>query len=92
MPSFPEFDRSCAVTIDCALVLHQIDCCGSLAALGISADAAKLFAEAEAVCAMQYPQCDCLAKPTVADDGNSSPDNNAIAVSCVDGECRSFVP
>jgi hypothetical protein len=92
MPSFPEFDRSCAVAMDCALVLHQIDCCGSLAALGISADAARLFAEAEAVCAMQYPQCDCLAKPTVADDGNSSPDNNAIAVSCVDGECRSFVP
>lgn len=92
MQVFPEFDRSCAVTMDCALVLHQIDCCGSLAALGISADAAKLFAEAESVCAMQYPQCDCLSKPTVADDGNSSPDNNAIAVSCVDGECRSFVP
>lgn len=92
MPFFPEFDRSCAESADCALGFHQLDCCGSLAALGISAEAAKLFAEAEAECMLQYPQCDCATKPTVADDGNSSPDNNAIQVSCVDGQCRSFVP
>lgn len=92
MPFFPEFDRSCAETADCALGFHQIDCCGSLAALGISADAAKLFADAEAECMMQYPQCDCAAKPTVADDGSSTPDNNVIGVSCVDSQCVSFVP
>jgi hypothetical protein len=92
MPFFPEFDRTCAEPADCALGFHQVDCCGSLAALGISADAAKLFAEAEAECVMQYPQCDCLSKPTVADDGNSSPDNNAIQVGCIAGQCRSFVP
>jgi hypothetical protein len=92
MPFFPEFDRSCAAPADCALGFHQLDCCGSLAALGINADAAKLFAEAEAECMMQYPQCDCATKPTVADDGNSSPDNNVIAVDCVAGQCRSFVP
>lgn len=92
MPYFPAFDRSCAATTDCALVLHQLDCCGSLAALGISGDAAPLFAAAEAECAMQYPDCDCLAQPTTADDGNSSPDINAIEVGCVDGQCRSFVP
>jgi len=28
----------------------------------------------------------------VADDGNSSQDNNAIQVSCVAGQCNSFVP
>lgn len=92
MPFFPAFDRSCAAPTDCALVLHQLDCCGSLAALGISGEAAPLFAEAEAECVMQYPGCDCLAKPTTADDGNSSPDLDAIEVGCVDGQCRSFVP
>jgi len=92
MPFFPEFDRSCAEPADCALVLHQVDCCGSLAALGISDDAAKLFSDAEAECMLQYPQCDCAAQPTVADDGSSTPDTNSIEVSCVDGQCRSFVP
>lgn len=92
MPVFPEFDRSCAATSDCALVLHQLDCCGSLAALGISADVARLFAAAEAVCRLQYPECDCAPKPTVADDGNSSPDTDAIAVTCLEGQCRSVVP
>lgn len=91
-PFFPEFDRACAEPADCALVFHQIDCCGSLAALGISGDAAKLFAEAEAECTMQYPQCDCPAQPTVADDGSGTPDNNTIEVTCLDAQCLSFVP
>ena len=41
---------------------------------------------------MQYPGCGCAAQPTVADDGDSAPDVDAIAVACSDGQCRSFVP
>ena len=91
-PYFPEFDRICGEMADCVLVFHQLDCCGSLAALGIDADAAELFAEAEAECVTQYPQCDCAPQPTVADDGSNTPDNGLIAVTCLNGLCLSFVP
>ncbi|MBK7827549.1 hypothetical protein [Nannocystis sp.] len=90
-PSFPEFDRSCVEDVDCALVLHQIDCCGTFVAWGLRADVAKTFAEAEALCESQYPLCGCAAQPTVADDGMAS-NNNDFAVTCKDGSCFSFVP
>lgn len=91
-PYFPEFDRSCSEPADCAVVFHQLDCCGSLAGLGISTEVAKDFAEAEAECAAQYPMCDCVAMPTVADDGSSTPDDSAIEVTCLDGQCISYLP
>lgn len=90
-PSFPEFDRGCVVDVDCAVVLHQIDCCGTFVAWGLRADVAKTFAEAEALCESQYPLCGCAAQPTVADDGMAS-NNNDFAVTCKDGSCFSFVP
>lgn len=90
-PKFPEFDRTCASPDDCAVVFHQIDCCGSTAALGISVDASKPFAEAEAVCVGQFPACECAAQPPIADDGESAEDPAQIAVTCTDGQCQSFV-
>ena len=91
-PKFPEFDDSCAVPEDCAIVFHQIDCCGSQAAWGVNAEVAKAFGEAEAVCMMQYPQCDCPTEATVADDGNSAPDAALIEVQCNEGQCFTVVP
>ncbi len=91
-PKFPEFDESCAVAEDCAIVFHQIDCCGSQAAWGVNTDVAKSFGEAEAVCMMQYPQCDCPTQPTIADDGNSAADAALIEVQCNDGQCFTVVP
>ena len=90
MPVFPEFDRTCMGDGDCSLVFHQVDCCGSLVAWGLSNDAAKLFAEAEAECEAMYPACECATQPTLLDDGSSTENNDKIAVTCQAGSCFSF--
>lgn len=91
-PQFPEFDRTCAVVRDCTVVFHQIDCCGTLVAWGLSGAAGKPFNEAETECVAQYPACDCAPMPTTADDGKSTEDPTQIMVGCIDGMCSSFVP
>ncbi|HEY0135744.1 MAG TPA: hypothetical protein VGB85_16785 [Nannocystis sp.] len=91
-PVFPDFDESCGVAEDCAIVFHQIDCCGSKAAWGVNADVAKAFGDAEAMCVMQYNQCDCPTLPPVADDGKSAEDPALIQVDCNDGQCQTYVP
>lgn len=89
---FPEFDRSCMNNRDCTIVLHQVDCCGSLVAWGVNNDAGKPFAEAEAVCQEQFPQCDCAPMLTVCDDGKMTGDVGLIEVACVDGSCGTSLP
>lgn len=91
-PFFPEFDRSCTVVDDCTFVFHQIDCCGSLLAWGLNGEAGKLFGEAEAECMAQYPACRCAPMPTIADDGKTVDDPSLLEVTCMEGECRTFVP
>ena len=91
-PYFPPIDRSCTTNRDCAIVFHQIDCCGSLLAWGINGAVAKAFGEAEAMCAEQYQECECAPMSTVADDGKIVDDVNLVAVACTDGECQSYVP
>jgi len=89
---FPEFDRSCMNNRDCTIVLHQVDCCGSLVAWGLHNDAGKPFAEAEAVCQEQFPDCDCAPKLTVCDDGKATEDVGQIGVACMKGSCGTFLP
>ncbi len=91
-PFFPEFDRSCTVAIDCTFVFHQIDCCGSLIALGLNGEAGKPFQEAEAECVAQYPACRCAPMPTIADDGKTVDDPSLLEVACTDNECQTVVP
>jgi hypothetical protein len=67
----------------------MIDCCGTLAAVGIHDSDAAAFDAAEAMC---QPVCDCVAKPTVADDGKTSADPSAFQVSCVAGMCKTSAP
>lgn len=88
---FPTFDRTCAAIEDCAIVFHQIDCCGSSEAWGINGEVAKAFNEAEAVCASQYPGCGCPTEPPIADDGKSG-DPAMIQVDCIEGQCKTFLP
>ena len=91
-PYFPPFDRSCVSDRDCSIVFHQIDCCDSLLAWGINGAAGKAFAEAEAECVAQYPDCDCPTQPPIADDGKTVDYLNLIVVACITGECKTFVP
>jgi hypothetical protein len=90
-PVFPAFDKTCAAAADCALVFHQINCCGTRVALGISSAESAAFGAAEATCEAQYPGCGCAQQPTVAEDGKSA-DESLIQVDCLSGSCGSFVP
>ena len=89
---FPMFDKSCIEDSDCAVVIHTSDCCGNTVAWGLNAGEVEAFDAAEAICDAQYPQCDCPAGPTVAEDGNEALDPDLIGVSCSMGACTSFVP
>ena len=89
---FPMFDKSCVEDSDCAVVIHTSDCCGNTVAWGLNAGEVEAFDAAEAICDAQYPQCDCPAGPTVAEDGNEALDPDLIGVSCSMGACTSFVP
>jgi hypothetical protein len=82
------FDQSCTQAADCALKFHMIDCCGSLAAVGINQAAAAAFDAAEQQC---QAICDCVSQPTIADDGNSSTDPTAFQVDCAAGACSTSV-
>jgi hypothetical protein len=33
-PRFPTFNKACSVPADCVIGLHQLNCCGSLLAIG----------------------------------------------------------
>jgi hypothetical protein len=89
---FPSFDKSCVDVGECVIALHQTNCCGTLAAIGINVAEQAAFEAAEAICESQYPGCGCAAGPTTAEDGNSSTDDTAIVVDCVEGSCTTLVP
>ena len=81
-------DASCAVADDCAVLLRQADCCGSLHATGVRADAEPHAVDDEAQCRDGYPDCDCASQPTVADDGSNGGDLTVQpSVDCVAGLC-----
>ena len=88
---FPKFDKSCKVADDCAVVEHQVNCCGTKAAWGITKTELAGFTSAEALCQKQYPKCKCATMPTKADDGNTTLGGGSFAVDCVKGQCWTFV-
>src|SRR5262245_3717800 len=63
-------DRGCATDADCVVVTHQIDCCGSQAALGVNSSSRALFDAREATCRQGWPACPCaaVANRIVTDD------------------------
>lgn len=90
---FPMFNMAaCEVDDDCTLAFHQVDCCGSRVAWGIATVDVGAFTEAESTCGMQLPVCDCIPKPTVADDGKTAETDDEFDVVCTNKVCRSFVP
>lgn len=87
----PGVGKACAVDQDCVVVFHQTDCCGSLEAYGIDADAQGAYDEAEAPCVMPAT-CDCAPMPTPAEDGDATGDNQEIVAVCVANQCQSQIP
>jgi hypothetical protein len=92
MIMFPTFDKTCAAAADCVVALHQVNCCGTLTAIGINAAEASAFAAAEMTCQMQYPGCGCASTPTTTEDGKMSMDDTQIQVGCMNGQCSTFLP
>lgn len=86
--TFPAFGKSCGADVDCAFGLHQIDCCGSLRAVGFAKVHDASFAAAEEAWSGTCPACDCAAKPTVAEDGNTG---TAFGARCTGGACSTYV-
>ena len=85
--SFPKFDRACGADVNCSIGIHQIDCCGSHAALGFNHAGRNAFDAAEAAFRVVCPaNCKCAIRPTICDDGKTAPEN-MITVSCDKGVC-----
>jgi hypothetical protein len=62
-------DKSCETSLDCVLVNHVVDCCGSILIMGINAAAVRTFQAAETQCTAGQPVCDCAPQGTNLEDG-----------------------
>lgn len=90
---FPAFDKSCTADSECVAKLHQINCCGTLVAIGINASGSAAFDAAEATCQGQYPACGCAQMPTTAEDGKTLADYGSdFPVVCKAGQCTTYSP
>jgi hypothetical protein len=85
------FEKYCANDGQCGIGLRQVDCCGSMVAVGITDYDLARFKEEEAKCAQRFPGCECAPRPTTAEDGKAG-EENAIKVRCLESGCRTYVP
>lgn len=93
--NFPSFADACTTNSQCVLVLHQVDCCGSMVAMGINVNARNDFDRDEQTWRGSCPACGCTPRPTTAQDGNAG-DFTSIRVTCAgaasgSGVCRTYV-
>jgi hypothetical protein len=88
--SFPTFDKTCATVGDCAIGVHQTDCCGSTTAIGLARSEQARFDAAEAVCVEQYPLCAC-AQRSSAEDGQSVTSGTRIVLTCHASRCMTVI-
>lgn len=86
---FAAFKKSCDKVADCFVAFHQVDCCGSLTAIGLHVSEKTKFEEAEAKCVKTYPACDCPQQPTTAELGKPG-DKAQMSVACKDNVCTSW--
>jgi hypothetical protein len=83
-------DKACETDSNCALVTHEIGCCGEQELVGVNAEEAPAFRALEAKCA-PFPSCPCVPLATAAEDGLGARvgSESLIAVKCDKGTCRS---
>ncbi len=90
--TMPSFSKACVKATDCAVVMHQIDCCGTSIALGVAAGEKTRFVAEEKTCAATYPMCGCATQTTKTEDGSSlDMGGDPAAVDCVGGVCTTYV-
>lgn len=82
----PQPFKYCSSTAECDSVERLVDCCGSKMVVGITKATKANFAGLESKCTAGMPVCDCLSKPTVAEDGGVVGDAPPV-VKCSYGAC-----
>ena len=85
-------DRSCTTSADCVAVSHTVNCCGQEQVFGLRASEQARFSTLEAQCNVTYPACGCAAQQPFADDGSRLQFQQTAGVTCVQGQCTTFVP
>jgi len=89
--AFPALSKTCKADADCFVALHQVNCCGTMVALGLAVADKAAFDAAEKVCGGQYPGCGCASMGTMAEDGHTDTTGAGIAVNCKGGLCATSV-
>jgi hypothetical protein len=87
---FPSFAGPCTSDADCLVREHQVDCCGTLVATGVSVANEPDFLAAEALCQSQYGACGCASQPTVTDDGYRVESLDRVMSICESGACFTY--
>jgi hypothetical protein len=85
-------DRSCTTSADCVAASHTTNCCGQEQVFGLRASEQARFSTLEAQCDVTYPACGCAAQQPFADDGSRLQFQQTAGVTCVQGQCTTFVP
>ena len=92
--------KSCQSEADCVIEKHQVDCCGTILYVGVSASDAAQFGACEAAWTSTLPACGCASGQTKTEDGKvtyPNDDASAPAVHCTDftmsgGVCLTYTP
>jgi hypothetical protein len=87
--NFPSYDKTCTAASDCAIGVHQTDCCGSTLAIGMMKAELARFTADEQECEAQYPRCACSETVTAEDGNNAS--GKTVAVRCEAGSCMTAI-
>jgi len=87
------WNNGCTADADCVTKLHQIDCCGTMKAIGLNKSESAAFDALEAQCAATSPACGCASQVTTAEDGHSLPGwSSDFPVACKAGQCMTYSP
>ncbi len=86
----PQPYKWCQSTKDCTYMLHQVDCCGSQIAWGVTKTSKSAIESTEFACNKLQPICDCIPKPVLAEDGDNA-GSGLIAITCEGGLCQSYI-
>jgi hypothetical protein len=78
--------KSCSTTADCDFSMKTIDCCGSMAFIGIAKFAKAAYDVEQQKCANTISKCDCVGKPTTLEDGKVLT-TDAVPLQCLNGSC-----
>jgi hypothetical protein len=88
-------DQGCMMDSDCAVGIHQIDCCGSTIAIGFNHAERARFDTSEPTCVATLPACGCDPNATLTDSGEFAAIPAEVLVACVTAgptrRCKTYV-